>query len=337
MANPSTQVFDFVFTEGGHIDNIDVTASNTLTPVTNGDGQVGYATTNITGNIYKGNKDLNITGQYGTGGNLTQNNFAVFDNTIFTSDSQGVPFGGASGSTAGIDNPGLEFKVAGGNDFNLYSQNGQFFLFDSSNPAIMYNLTLVSPCFCAGTLIETDRGPVAIEEMAIGDKVVTSDGRTEPVQWIGTRAVAPRFMDPLKVMPIRIKAGALGEGVPARDLLLSPDHAVLVDGILAQAGALVNGASIVREETAPESFTYYHIELADHSLILAEGAAAETFVDNVDRMGFDNWAEHEALFGTDLIIVEMEHPRAKSQRQVPQSTRNRLMARAIDVAGALAA
>ena len=76
----------------------------------------------------------------------------------------------------------------------------------------------------------------------------------------------------------------------------------------------------------PETFTYYHIELADHALVLANGAAAETFVDNSDRMGFDNWAEHQALFGTSVEMVEMALPRAKSARQVPAATRARLIA-----------
>jgi hypothetical protein len=106
---------------------------------------------------------------------------------------------------------------------------------------------------------------------------MTSDGRTMPVSWIGRQTVSTRFADPLRVLPIRIKAGALGVGVPSRDLLLSSDHAVLVGDVLIQAGALVNGSSIVRETDVPQTFTYYHVELDDHSLILAENTPAETF------------------------------------------------------------
>jgi Hint domain len=110
----------------------------------------------------------------------------------------------------------------------------------------------------------------------------------------------------------------LGYSVPSRDLLLSADHAILFDQVMIQAGALVNGTSIVRETNIPETFTYYHIELDDHSLILAENTPAETFVDNVDRLAFDNWAEYEALYPQGKAVVEMPFPRAKSMRQVPR-------------------
>jgi len=192
-------------------------------------------------------------------------------------------------------------------------------------------------CFMPGTTIATPNGAAAVETLAIGDLVRTKDGQTYPILWIGRQTVSTRFADPLRVLPIRVKAGALGDNLPVRDLLVSPAHALLVGDILIQAGALVNGTSIVRESNVPETFVYYHIELEDHSLILAEGVAAETFVDNVSRENFDNWAEHEQLFPEGRAVREMEYPRAQSARQVPRHVRALLTERQLHIAGGIAA
>ncbi len=74
----------------------------------------------------------------------------------------------------------------------------------------------------------------------------------------------------------------------------------------------------------PLIFTYYHVELDDHSLVLAENTPAETFVDNVDRANFDNWREYQSLYPEGKAIHEMPYPRAKSNRQVPRVIRKRL-------------
>ena len=131
------------------------------------------------------------------------------------------------------------------------------------------------------------------------------------MRWIGRQTIASHFSDELR-LPILIKAEALGKNMPCRDLMVSPDHALFVDNVLIQAGALVNGTSIVRERNVPAVFTYYHVEVDDHSLILAENTPAETFVDNVDRANFDNWHEYEALYPEGKAVLELAYPRAKA-------------------------
>jgi hypothetical protein len=193
------------------------------------------------------------------------------------------------------------------------------------------SLTVTSPtghhCFTAGTMIAIPSGEAAVETLKAGDLATLADGSVAPISWLGRQTVSTLFADPLRVQPIRIKASALADGVPSRDLLTSPDHAIFVDGILAHASALVNNVSIVREANMPSTFMYYHVEVADHSLILAENTPAETFIDNVDRMAFDNWEEHIAAVSNNFI-PEMAYPRAKAARQVPQTIRARLLARA---------
>jgi hypothetical protein len=158
----------------------------------------------------------------------------------------------------------------------------------------------------------------------------------KPVRWLGRSDVSMRFADPLRALPIRIKAGALGENMPAQDLLVSPCHAMFIGGMLIQASALVNDITITRERQVAERFSYYHIELATHELLMAEGAPAESFIDNTDRMNFSNWAEREGISDPEPI-EEMIFPRAKSHRQVPLRIRRLIEDRAALMARAKAA
>ncbi len=188
--------------------------------------------------------------------------------------------------------------------------------------------SLAPTCFFAGTRIATANGEVRVEDITPGTLLMTYAGEILPVRWLGRSEVSMRFADPLRVLPIRIRAGALGENMPRRDLLVSPCHAMFVEGVLIQAGALVNGVTIIQERDVPETFTYYHVELATHELLVAEGAPSESFVDNVDRMAFSNWAEHEGIVET-APITEMSYPRAKSRRQVPQHISRMMEGRAM--------
>jgi hypothetical protein len=180
------------------------------------------------------------------------------------------------------------------------------------------------PCFMEGTLMRTQSGDVPVEMLKAGDLIILSDHTVTPLRWLGRSTVSAPFVDPVRMLPIRIKAGALVRDLPRRDLLVSPGHALLIDNILIEAGALVNCVSILREEDVPATFRYYHVELERHAVILAEGAPAESFVDNADRFVFDNWADHESLHPGPAPIEEMAYPRAKSQRQVPKATLLRL-------------
>jgi hypothetical protein len=132
------------------------------------------------------------------------------------------------------------------------------------------------------------RGEVAVEDLRPGDRVQLAEGgRTAPVVWLGHRRIAcSRHPEPAAVWPIRIAAAAFGGGLPGRELWLSPDHAVFLDGVLIPIRCLVNGATIVQEQVA--EVTYFHVELPAHKVILAEGLACESYLDLGNRGAFDN-------------------------------------------------
>ncbi len=145
--------------------------------------------------------------------------------------------------------------------------------------------TYITACFATGTNIQTARGPVAVETLRPGDRLLTASGRLAPIRWIGHRVTdLARHPRPHDIMPVRVRAGALGTNLPLRDLVLSPDHALLLDSHLVPVRHLINGASIVQETRA--TITYWHVELDRHDIVLAEGVAAESYLDTGNRSAF---------------------------------------------------
>jgi hypothetical protein len=221
------------------------------------------------GNFLDGGDD-NDTLAFGFSGSVT---VADGGTTLFFDDGNGTYSGSASN---------IESMVVsdGGGGFQTVA------LADGS-----YTVDATAVCFAEGTRILTALGEVAVEDLRGGDLVATIAGEgppMKPVLWVGRRHVVlagnPAAAD---LAPIRVKAGALADGVPTRDLLVSPDHCLFLDGVLVPAWLLVNGTSVVQEPGRAE-IRYYHVELETHDVLLAEGAAAETWLDCGNRSWFAN-------------------------------------------------
>ncbi len=186
----------------------------------------------------------------------------------------------------------------------------------------------VNICFYSGTRIQTLSGYKKIETLKVGDIVATASGKSMPIKWVGVQSVILNSdRDILKSNPVLIQQNALGEGVPSANLRVSPNHAIYVDGLLINAGALVNGVNIIQESPI-EDFKYYHIELDSHELVIAENTSAESYLPQKEnRDDFDNAAEFDLQYpeGRKLILWPLDYPRISSQAKVPDYIKDKIL------------
>ena len=197
-----------------------------------------------------------------------------------------------SGGSATVNTSGVLTVSVGGQTYTeplggTYAREVFALTQDTIDDGTLATLT-TAPCYCRGTRILTEHGEIAVERLAIGDRVVTADGDARPIRWIGNRTVyLSRHPAPQMARPVLIRANAVADGVPHRDLLVSPDHAVLIDGLLVLARTLVNGGSI-EYDLKCDTAIYYHVELETHDILLAEALPAESYLDTGNRGLFEN-------------------------------------------------
>lgn len=179
-----------------------------------------------------------------------------------------------------------------------------------ASPADGPEIEFSTICFTAGTQIITPEGPVDVEDLCPGDKVLTRDAGAQRVHWVGHRHVTARELarHP-KLSPVRIAAGALGNGMPRADLVVSRQHRILIDDwrashlfgeaeVLAPSVGLLNLKGVT-VDPAPEGVHYVHILLETHELVLANGAWAETLLTGAEArsvMGHEQVEEMDLLF-----------------------------------------
>lgn len=233
----------------------------------------------------------------------------------------------------------VDYDINGDGDFDYpTAEQGYFLVFVGDVPPLNTNLTFGAisdnganlpqdeavPCFTAGTLIETIYGHCPIETLDVGDEVVTMDNGAQTIRWIGKRELnAADLARKPKLRPIRIMAGALGNGFPQRDLLVSPQHRMLVRSpivarmlgvkeILIAAGKLTDIPGIFVDEEV-QSVTYFHVLFDAHEIVYAEGTPTESLYTGPQALN--------ALGGSARKEIFTLFPEIATSGYVPQAAR----------------
>ena len=212
--------------------------------------------------------------------------------TLETGDTFSLVEQNASHATLDLTCTGL----GNSNTFVLQDGAGKDFVFSNTEIAIGDQATVSTsglltyeppPCFARGTRIQTQGGEVSVEALRVGDLVTTASRHHRRVAWIGYRKVQPGLHPrPDDVLPVRVCAHAVAPGVPHRDVVLSPDHGLFLDGTLIPVRYLCNGATIRQEQCA--TVTYFHVELDSHDILMAGGLPVESYLDTGNRSAFAN-------------------------------------------------
>lgn len=172
------------------------------------------------------------------------------------------------------------------------------------------------PCYGRGTLILTAKGRIPVEDLRVGDLVRTADAGLQPVRWVGSRKLS--ILDILTsphLIPIRVSKGALGAGLPERDLILSPQHRVIARGkvvermfdadeVLVAAKHLTElpGVNLARDM---QNVEYFHVMFDDHQIIFADGVASESLYSGAEALNSMNDAARAEIFE---IFPELAEP-----------------------------
>jgi hypothetical protein len=276
--------------------------STTITPFTAPDTLIfgaGPGGPQQVGIIQAGGSDtvqLTISFETDSGGSYTKAGTAL--GTLMASTGDTLTLGGATGeSQYQLISQLRGLTLSDPHTFDQFALKFTLTDFGTDAGTQTFSERFESVCYAPGTQIATPTGEVAVEDLQIGDLVSTTSGTAKPVKWVGRRShSAADVASTASLQPVVVRAGALGNDLPHRDLVVSPMHALLIDEVFVPAAALVNGTSIVRGEVAGP-IEYIHIELDQHEVIFAEGTPAETFVDDASRAMFDNVSEYYDLYG----------------------------------------
>ena len=208
------------------------------------------------------------------------------------------------GRTTTLRGDPFELKVNGTPQQDFWGNiTGYTYAFTSSNGHDDGRGGVIT-CYLSGSMVRTDAGPVTVETLAVGDSVAVfaADGQPQGmrrVTWVGQGhvTVRPDLPDDEAGWPVRIRRNALADNVPHKDMLVTSEHCLLLDGHFIPVRMLVNGSSIAYDRSIDE-YDYWHFEVEPHGIVEVDGALTESYLDTGNRQGFifqaGRWAESDS-------------------------------------------
>lgn len=234
---------------------------------------------------------------------------------IFYNVNAGDVIDGGEGGDEDSDRINLEGSMPEGGGFRIIrdaenSENGSVQYFDAdgndAGEIIFSNIEKIVPCFTPGTRIATPRGEVTVENLSVGDRVVTRDNGLQVIRWIGSRTLqAHELVGSGHLAPICIAKGALGNDLPERDMTVSPNHRILVANdktalyfeeseVLVAAKHLTGLAGV--KPVQGTDVTYIHLMFDQHEIILSDGTWSESFQPGLQSLAGVGNAQRAELF-----------------------------------------
>ena len=234
------------------------------------------------------------------------------DDDLILGASSGDVIDGSSGTSDdpnGTDDFDTLDLTGSGVDFITYTSPDQedgIITFNDGTTATFQEIENVIPCFTPGTLIATPKGEVPVEELKVGDRIITRDNGVQPIEWVGARGFSGQDMaeDP-KLKPVMIRKGALGHGLPERDMMVSPNHRMLIctddtrllfdePEVLVAAKHLIGQPGINTVDMG--STSYIHVMFERHQVILGDGSWTESFQPGQQTLGGFQDEQREEIF-----------------------------------------
>ena len=227
----------------------------------------------------------------------------------------------ADGGSGGVDFDTLDLTGAG--EFEITERtvdpdgnsiSGRINFLDAPGGAVTGTMTFqeierIVPCFTPGTVIATPKGERLVEELEVGDRIITRDNGLQEIRWLGRRDLqGAELLQAPHLKPVLIRAGSLGRGLPERDLLVSPNHRVLINNdkaalyfeereVLAAAKHLTDLEGVDAVDTG--AISYIHFMFDQHEVVLSNGSWTESFQpgeQTLDGLGTEQRDEIYALF-----------------------------------------